>query len=103
MNEIERLARRVKLRRPPAEWRDRILQYSERQRSASRAPAPSHQRHGWPGRAAWLALAAIWLILGFLSAAHRPVSPNGTPVASHLTRPAELRIPSDLVALLSVP
>jgi hypothetical protein len=103
MNEFEDLARQLKPRRPPAEWRDLILQHAEKERSVSGTPAPPGKHRGWPGRVAWLALAAIWVVLGFLDAGHRRGLPPGVQTASHATPPAELHICRELVALLSLP
>lgn len=71
MNDFERKLHETPLRRPPQELREQIL--SELPASA---PAASWREWLWPAPPAWLALAAVWLVLFTIEGTSGTKSPN---------------------------
>ena len=81
MNDFERKLHATPLRQPPADWRAEIL-------GALPAPQPAAlnwREWLWPAPPAWLALAAIWLVLFTIESLTVGTAPTPAPAHSGKT------------------
>ena len=82
MNDFERKLHDVPLRTPPCEWRAEILAALPANHSA----ALNWREWLWPPPAAWVALAAVWLVIFAVDAVTTPAS---APAATFKLPPSD--------------